>query len=85
MKHGMKNEGGSMYMDCLATLALFRKDLSDPQLDKMFRLPFKDGEPELPKNYRPIAILPVLCKVYGGILLRQVKEKVERLQVLREY
>ena len=31
---------------------------------------FKAGDRRLPKNYRPIAILPVLCKVYGAVLLR---------------
>ena len=32
---------------------------------------FKKGDVKLPKNYRPIAIIPVMCKVLAGILLRR--------------
>jgi hypothetical protein len=32
------------------------------------RVIFKKGEPELPANYRPISIIPVLAKLYSTIL-----------------
>ena len=30
---------------------------------------FKKGDATLPKNYRPIAIISVKCKLFSGILL----------------
>ena len=44
---------------------------------------FKASDRQLPKNYRPIAIIPVLTKHYSKILLRRVQELVERTQVDR--
>ena len=41
---------------------------------------FKSGDRGMLKNYRPIAILPVLCKVYGGVLLRRIRERLEAVQ-----
>ena len=41
---------------------------------------FKKGDATLPKNYRPIAIIPVLCKLFSGILLARCKHLLDRLQ-----
>ena len=41
---------------------------------------FKKGDATLPKNYRPIAIIPVLNKLFNGVLLARVKTKLEDLQ-----
>ena len=37
---------------------------------------FKKGEPELPKNYRPIAILPILYKLFARILCNRVQPAI---------
>ena len=41
---------------------------------------FKKGDATLPKNYRPIAIIPVLCKLFSGILLARTKHILDGLQ-----
>ena len=41
---------------------------------------FKKGDAKLPKNYRPIAIIPVLGKLFSGVLLQRIKPLLENLQ-----
>ena len=41
---------------------------------------FKKGDPELPKNYRPIAIVPVLSKLFSGVLLARIRDTLNALQ-----
>jgi hypothetical protein len=36
----------------------------------------KKGDVTLPNNYRPIAIIPILCKVFSGVLLRRMEDIV---------
>ena len=38
---------------------------------------FKKGDAAMPKNYRPIAIIPVLAKLYSMILSR-VRAQIEK-------
>ena len=42
------------------------------------KLIFKKGCPELPKNYRPISIVPVLSKVFSMLLYGRIAHLVER-------
>ena len=41
---------------------------------------FKDGDAQLPKNYRPISILSILYKLFSRLLLGRVKPILERAQ-----
>ena len=41
---------------------------------------FKKGDATLPKNYRPIAIIPVLCKLFSTVLLGRVGRLLDSLQ-----
>ena len=41
---------------------------------------YKKGDASLPKNYRPIAIISVLNKLFSGVLLARVKPLLESLQ-----
>ena len=41
---------------------------------------FKKGDSKALKNYRPIAIIPVLSKLFSGILLHRVKPLLDSLQ-----
>ena len=41
---------------------------------------FKKGDPTLAKNYRPIAIAPVLSKRFSTIILNRLKGRLDRLQ-----
>ena len=45
---------------------------------------FKKGDASLPKNYRPIMILPVLSKLFSGILLERMSEKLEEKRTPEE-
>eukprot|EP00959_Pyramimonas_sp_CCMP1952_P387191 8114655-Pyramimonas_sp.AAC.1 len=38
---------------------------------------FKKGDAALPNNYRPRAIIPVLCKLYSSVLLRRINSLLE--------
>ena len=40
---------------------------------------FKKGDTSLPKNYRPIAIIPVLGKLYSMLVLSRVKEAIDKV------
>ena len=39
---------------------------------------FKMGDRQLPQNYRPIAIVPVLCKLYSMLLLGRVVRVIDQ-------
>ena len=41
---------------------------------------FKKGDPRLPSNYRPIAILPILYKVFSRMLCARIKSDILRRQ-----
>jgi hypothetical protein len=41
---------------------------------------FKKGDAALAKNYRPVAIIPVLNKLFCGIILSRIKTKLNDLQ-----
>ena len=43
---------------------------------------FKKGDPLNPKNYRPVALLPILSKVLEKIVFNQVVEYIERNKIL---
>ena len=45
---------------------------------------FKKGDVKLPSNYRPIAILPVLCKLYSKVLLKRISGTLENLRTPEE-
>ena len=41
---------------------------------------YKKGDASLPKNHRPIAIIPVLCKLFSGVLLGRIDRVLDALQ-----
>ena len=41
---------------------------------------FKKGDPQLPENYRPIAILPILYKLFSRMLCARIKEDIAQQQ-----
>ena len=41
---------------------------------------YKKGDPTLPKNYRPIAIISVLNKLFSGVILARLKPILDALQ-----
>ena len=45
---------------------------------------FKKEDQSRPQNYRPIAISPVLCKLYSGVLLRRIQDKPEQVRTPEE-
>ena len=45
---------------------------------------FKKGDATLPKNYRPIAIIPVLSKLYSSVLLRRMEHVLDNVKTPEE-
>jgi hypothetical protein len=41
---------------------------------------FKKGDKQLPENYRPICITPILYRLYSKILLKRIHDKLEAAQ-----
>ena len=39
---------------------------------------FKKGDADLPKNYRPISIIPVLAKLFSTLLYSRIQDLVEK-------
>ena len=45
---------------------------------------FKKGDPAFPSNYRPIAVLPVMYKLFATVLLGRIRRVLDRLQPLEQ-
>ena len=45
---------------------------------------YKKGDASLPENYRPIMVLPVLCKLFSGVLLERMRKTLECQQTPEE-
>ena len=50
-----------------------------PETSKVTKLKliFKKGDPEMPNNYRPISIIPVLSKLFSMVLYARIQDLVE--------
>ena len=76
----MLKHGGDSLLD--KVLKLFNEvaapDGEVPETWKHTRLVvlFKKGDPKLPKNYRPIAILPVLYKLFSRMLCNRIQSTI---------
>ena len=44
------------------------------------RVLFKKGDKMLPENYRPIELLPVLCRLFSGMVLQRIGSGLEAAQ-----
>ncbi len=71
-------------LQALATIFtdILRGNTGVPETWRRTRLTilFKKGDITMPTNYRPIAIIPVMCKVFGGILLNRMKTITDALR-----
>ena len=45
---------------------------------------FKKGDRKMPANYRPIAIIPVMCKLVCGLILNRIKGELDALQPVEQ-
>jgi hypothetical protein len=41
---------------------------------------FKDGDPQLPNNYRPISMIPLLCKLFSRLVLKRIRQTLDAQQ-----
>ena len=39
---------------------------------------FKKGDPALPKNYRPISLIPVMAKLFNTVMYNRVRDLLEQ-------
>jgi hypothetical protein len=76
----------------IEVLVLFFNDILQEGLDTpdswkkvKVKVIFKKGDPELPKNYRPISIIPVLAKVYSTILYNRIKDDMDKRLAEEQY
>ena len=46
---------------------------------------FKSGEPQLPKNYRPISVIPVMAKLFSAVVLGRIEKVVEAGRIETQY
>ena len=76
----------------IEVLVLFFNDILQEVLDTpdswkkvKVKVIFKKGDPELPKNYRPISIIPVLAKVYSTILYNRIKDDMDKRLAEEQY
>jgi hypothetical protein len=74
----MLKEGSDQLMKCILFLFndVLREGAEPPQAWRRMKLVvnFKKGDPALPKNYRPIAILPILYKLFSRMLCNRVSK-----------
>ena len=73
----MLKTGHAGLIQALATLFndILQDTMPTPDTWKCVKLKliFKKGDPEMPKNYRPISIIPVLAKLYSTILYQRLR------------
>ena len=69
----------------LEVLALFFTEILNNRLDlpekskvTKLKLIFKNGDLDMPKNYRPISIIPVMAKLFSTILYDRISVQVDR-------
>ena len=71
-------DGGKAWRVALTELYndILKPDAEIPKYWKQTRLKvlFKSGDPQLPENYRPISILPVLYKLFSRIVCARIKD-----------
>ena len=48
--------------------------------DTQLKVLFKKGDPTLPDNYRPIAVIPILYKLFSKVLCARVRKQLEEQQ-----
>ena len=75
LKHG----GGALQTSILELFnEVLAQGTSPPDSWRQTRLKviFKKGDPKLPKNYRPIAILPILYKLFSRMLCHRLQDDV---------
>ena len=77
----MLKTGHRGLIEALATFmdGILQDDLEVPESWRAAKLKviFKKGNPDLPSNYRPISIIPVLAKLYSTILYNRMKEVMD--------
>lgn len=68
----------------VGALAVFFDSILSDQLEipdtwklSTLKVIFKKGDAELPQNYRPISIIPVMAKLYSAILYRRIRDHVD--------
>ena len=74
--HSMHELIANVFSDLLCDAALLPEEW---RISKLIVL-FKKGCPEMPGNYRPVAILPVLYKLFAVVLLQRIKGKLDSIQ-----
>jgi hypothetical protein len=85
----MLKAGSDTLIEALAAFLndILQDDLDTPDTWKKVKLKviFKKGDPELPKNYRPISIIPVLAKLYSMILYNRIKVALDEQLADEQY
>ena len=84
----MLKTGHRELMDCIATdfRQILHGESDIPVSWRSSRLVvlYKKGDAKLAKNYRPIAIIPVLSKLFSGVLLARIKPILDALQSVEQ-
>ena len=77
-------EGGAALHAILADVFndILKPEMEVPKYWKETRLKvlFKKGDPQLPENYRPIAIIPILYKLFSRIVFNRIKTVLTQAQ-----
>ena len=77
----MLKTGHHGLVDTLAAFfnGILHDDMEAPETWRKTKLKviFKKGDPELPDNYRPISIIPVLAKLYSTILYGRMRDVMD--------
>ena len=77
----MIKDGGLDLLRALLSLYndVIRQDVEPPSKWKssMITVIFKDGDPTLPSNYRPITLIPILYKLFSRLLRRRLEPILE--------
>ena len=77
-------QGGAALAEALAELFtdILHPSAQPPSYWKSTKLKviMKKGDPQLPENYRPIAVLPILYKIFSKVTCNRVREVLDKAQ-----
>eukprot|EP00973_Karenia_brevis_P067900 9446397-Karenia_brevis.AAC.1 len=82
----MVKQGGDMVVSALLNLCsqIILPNATPPTTWKhtVMKVLFKSGNPQLPNNYRPISVIPILYKIFARLIYKRLQPTLDSQQTV---